>query len=278
MALLCAILTVAIQAAMPTVKANKLAAFMKQWETYEPRSFKFPMEESDRPLLIAALRKDPDGPWASYIAVQASVVRAQLKDSSGNQSKSKAAALVPMLKEADAILEAAVQASRADLTTQTSRQTLQPLLAVFLLEAGPDGLSDARAIALRMLDENTDTKSWNYGNVVFDANEMLGRVALRENKPEIARTLLRAAGQSPGSPQLCSFGPDLVLARELLEHGEQEDRETVLAFLTDISRFWNSPGARNANSQRVAIDHLKEIQTWRQQIGDGKIPNDPKWH
>lgn len=113
--------------------------------------------------------------------------------------------------------------------------------------------------------------------MVFAANEVLGRVALRENKPEMARTFLRAAGQSPGSPQLLSFGPDLVLARELLEHGEKEDREAVLAFLTDISRYWNTPVTRNANSQRVATDHLQEIQIWRQQIEEGKIPNDPQW-
>ena len=154
---------------------------------------------------------------------------------------------------------------------------LQQMLTPFLLEAGSAYLSEVRAVARHMLNQNKDTNSWNYGNTVYEANVLLGRVALREGQADKARACLRAAGRSPGSPQLGSFGPDLVFARELLEHGDKADREAVLAFLEDIAHFWANPDPRNANSQRVAADHLKELEGWRQEIRDGKIPNHRMW-
>jgi hypothetical protein len=43
------------------------------------------------------------------------------------------------------------------------------------------------------------------------------------------------SGNTPGSPQLNSFGPDMTLAKELLELGEQE---AVMAYLKACSIFW----------------------------------------
>jgi hypothetical protein len=62
--------------------------------------------------------------------------------------------------------------------------------------------------------------NWNYGNAVHTANLVLGRIALADGDVEEAKCLLLLAGQTPGSPQLNSFGPDMLFAEELLEKGE----------------------------------------------------------
>ena len=67
---------------------------------------------------------------------------------------------------------------------------------------------------------NSDPKSWNYGNTIYTANEILGRVALRQDDIEGARSFLLASGKMPGSPQLNSFGPAFILDREMLEKGK----------------------------------------------------------
>ncbi len=79
------------------------------------------------------------------------------------------------------------------------------------------------------------------GDVIYDAHSLLGRVALREGDRPTARKELRAAGQTPGSPPLNSFGPRFTLARELPENSNMEDRRAVAAFLEDTARFWANP-------------------------------------
>lgn len=81
-------------------------------------------------------------------------------------------------------------------------------------------------------------KNWNYGNAIHDAHTVLGRVALARGDVEKARSELLAAGATPGSPQLNSFGPKMVLARELLQRGE---RDVVLQYFRECDRFWE-PG------------------------------------
>jgi len=54
---------------------------------------------------------------------------------------------------------------------------------------------------------------------------------------EEAKKRLIKAGETPGSPPLNSFGPNMKLAKELLLVGE---KETVLQYLEDCSKFWES--------------------------------------
>ncbi len=104
---------------------------------------------------------------------------------------------------------------------------------------------------------------------------MLGRNALREGKLDEAKQHLLAAGHTPGSPQLNSFGPGFILARELAEKGE---RDTVIAFLELVARFWANPDERTeANSKRVASENLKQLESWKTQLRTGKVPDHPKW-
>lgn len=98
--------------------------------------------------------------------------------------------------------------------------------------------------------------NWNYGNAVHDANLVMGRIALREGHRDDAKRYLIAAGNSPGSPQLNSFGPNMSLAKDLLE---QREREVVLEYFELCRKFWKMGGA--------------QLDQWSSQVKAGKIPN-----
>jgi hypothetical protein len=96
---------------------------------------------------------------------------------------------------------------------------------------------------------------WNYGNAVQDANLVLGRIAVKEGRIDEAKQYLIAAGNSPGSPQMNSFGPNVSLAKDLLEKGE---RDVVIQYLGLCRKFWKMDRGR--------------LDKWIQEIKDGKIP------
>ncbi len=90
-----------------------------------------------------------------------------------------------------------------------------------------------------------------------------------------AKNHLLAAGATPGSPQLDSFGPQMQLAGELLAQGE---KETVLQYLDLVARFWANPDERTeAASKRVAREHLVLLESWKTQVRAGKVPDHAKW-
>lgn len=101
------------------------------------------------------------------------------------------------------------------------------------------------------------TSRYDRGEVADEIHHgcnLLGRLALRDGQPALARAYLLAAGRVPSSAVLGSFGPDMTLAKRLLEQG---DRAAVLRYLTLCEQLsWRN-------------DRLKE---WKQQIIDGKEP------
>lgn len=97
---------------------------------------------------------------------------------------------------------------------------------------------------------------WNYGNAVHKGNIYLGLVALDENRMEDSKTHLLKAGDTPGSPQLDSFGPNMSLAKALLEKGE---KEAVLVYIGKLSRFWQMDGG--------------QLAIWQTDIEAGRIPD-----
>jgi hypothetical protein len=99
-------------------------------------------------------------------------------------------------------------------------------------------------------------KDWNYGNAVHKGNLALGRVALREGDIEGAKKFLLAAGRTPGSPQLNSFGPNMTLAKELLEKGE---RAAVLEYFQLCAAFWK-------------MDYGK-LREWSALVKEGLVPD-----
>lgn len=122
----------------------------------------------------------------------------------------------------------------ADTEGQQKRYHVLPQLAEAARRAGED--QKARNYAEELLALAVQLpQDWNYGNAIHEGNRVLGHVALRSGDIDSAKSFLLKAGDTPGSPQLNTFGPSLTLAAELLAKGE---RETVLQYLRSCSRFW----------------------------------------
>ena len=102
----------------------------------------------------------------------------------------------------DITLEALKKAPNEKL--QRALPGLQIDLAHAALEANETEL--AKQHATETLRKNTDDTNDNYGNVIHNANQILGRCALREGKLADAKEYLLKAGATPGSPQLNSIG------------------------------------------------------------------------
>jgi hypothetical protein len=115
----------------------------------------------------------------------------------------------------------------------------------------------AEAYGNQLLSEAPNYRSdWNYGNAIFFGNFILGRVALSRGNAEQASQYLLASGKTKGSPQLDSFGPNMTLAKELLEKGQSE---AVLQYLELCKHFWEG--------------HRQQLDEWRQAIRNGKTPD-----
>ncbi|KAF0125400.1 MAG: RNA polymerase sigma-24 subunit ECF subfamily-like hypothetical protein [Elusimicrobia bacterium] len=97
---------------------------------------------------------------------------------------------------------------------------------------------------------------WNYGNAVHRTNTVLGRLALREGRMEAAEAYLLKSAETPGSPQLQSFGPSMALARELAEKGR---RDVVINYLGLCAKFWKMEGGR--------------LEKWGGALREGKTPD-----
>jgi hypothetical protein len=150
---------------------------------------------------------------------------------------------------------------------------LQMNLALAALEAGDTVLAKKHAAETLQKSadpKKTDPTNINYGNIIHDANQILGRVALRDGKLADAKAYLLKSGATPGSAQLNSFGPQMPLARELLEKGE---KETVLQYLDLVSNFW----ATDFKVTEQAKEHATTIAGWKLEITNGKIPTGPQW-
>lgn len=97
---------------------------------------------------------------------------------------------------------------------------------------------------------------WNYGNAIHEGNNVLGCIALRNGNIKRADEYLLKAGRTPGSPTLDSFGPNMELARGLLEKGETN---TVLKYFELCRKFWSMGGQR--------------LNEWASEVKAGNIPD-----
>lgn len=96
----------------------------------------------------------------------------------------------------------------------------------------------------------TDEDAFHHGHLV------LGMLALRDDDIETAGAHLLEAGETSGSPVLGSFGPNMTLARELLQRGA---REVVLEYLRLCREFWTMDNGR--------LDH------WSVVVSNGGVPD-----
>ena len=135
------------------------------------------------------------------------------------------------------------------------KRTLMSQLATSALEAGE--IETAQLWALEALkDATTATSDWSVANSVHHAHIILGRIALRSGDLAEAGKHLIQASQSQGSPQLDSFGPNMMLAKELLEKGE---RDAVIQYFKKCASFWK--------------DDRGQLVQWAAIVREGGIPN-----
>ena len=137
-----------------------------------------------------------------------------------------------------------------DLSNAAEKDALLVSLAKTALAAGLN--DDAKAFATKMLD---DTAGWDGGNRIHHGNLILGQIALAGGNIEEAKSRLLLAGKTPGSPQLNSFGPNMQLAKELLERGENE---VVLEYFEHCKKFWTSP--------------RRKLEEWTNDVKSKRIP------
>ena len=97
---------------------------------------------------------------------------------------------------------------------------------------------------------NDNSDAVHYGNIV------LGRIALRQGEVSSASESLLRAGSIQGNPHLDTFGPNMILAEELLERGE---RKTVLDYLNLCGKFWTSDNGK--------------LEQWRSAVLAGERPD-----
>jgi len=97
---------------------------------------------------------------------------------------------------------------------------------------------------------------WNYGNAIHEANIVLGRIELSRGNRETAIIRLLAAGDTPGSPQLDSFGPNMTLARDLLE---KKETKAVLEYFDKCRVFWKMDNG--------------QLDAWANDVKEGRMPS-----
>lgn len=130
-----------------------------------------------------------------------------------------------------------------------------PDLAMSAFEAGD--LDKSAKYATELINKSVQYKDdWNYGNAIHYGNLIHGRIALKSGKIKMAKRYLIEAGKTSGSPQLNSFGPNMTLAKELLEKNE---KEVVLEYFQLCGKFWEMG--------------TNELKNWTADVKKDKMPD-----
>jgi len=129
----------------------------------------------------------------------------------------------------------------------------------------------AESLALEYLETAKQFPcNWNYGNAVHNANVILGLTALRRGRKAEAVVHLYAAGETPGSPQLDTFGPSLLLARELAQVGEYK---AASDYLSSIRRFWKATDRSILAFEFPLFADPDPLRTWIRELDNGRVPD-----
>jgi hypothetical protein len=127
-----------------------------------------------------------------------------------------------------------------------TRNPLLPRMARAAFAAGE--WARAEGLANEALEAAKHGVFWWTGDAIHQGNIILGRLALRESKLDAAKRFLLAAGRTPGSSSLDGLGPNMALAKDLLDGGETA---AVLAYLESCGQFWN--GNRGKLAEWIAL-------------------------
>jgi hypothetical protein len=153
-------------------------------------------------------------------------------------------------------LEALAKYEQLLITTsdQAKRFYLTTKAAPTALEAGETTKASLYSQAL-LQQAAQMPNDWNYGNAIHVAHLVLGEIALSRGDLGEAKIQLLKAGETPGSPQLDTFGPNMRLAQQLLAKGE---REVVLQYFELCAKFWQ--------------DRQNLLNGWKALILEGATP------
>lgn len=112
--------------------------------------------------------------------------------------------------------------------------SIQKLLSASYQEKDNDSI---KSLAFEYLNLAAQNKGdWNYGNAIHQANLYLGLIELEQNNIDASKGYLIKAALTPGSPQLKTFGPNMLLAKKMLE---EEQTEIVLEYIRLCKTFWS---------------------------------------
>ncbi len=146
------------------------------------------------------------------------------------QALSIATGVSERLRDLPQAVQAAFEAGDFDLATTWANEALQ-------ISSSPE-IGDQGADAV------------HYANIV------LGRIALRRGDIGTASAHLVKAGGIAGAPHLNTFGPNMMLAKELLEKGETK---SVLEYFDACAKFWK--------------DDEGKLKEWKSEVKQGKLPD-----
>ena len=160
-----------------------------------------------------------------------------------------------MAQQALALREEALEAMAPEQKAGLRLNDAQQALATDAFEAGDNAKAQHYAEELLQRASVQSEKPWHDDGAIHHANVILGRIALRSGNTEEAKNRLLAAGKISGSPSLVTFGPNMMLAQELLEKGQQD---VVLQYFDECSVFWQ---------------HGKDkLDAWRTEVRGGSMP------
>ena len=130
-------------------------------------------------------------------------------------------------------------AADPDQMDEGNRRVLEASVISKLLNASfaAGELEKAKDYANRLLlTDYVVSDAERAGNEIHTANIILGRIALKQGDVKGATEHLSKAGRVSGGATLSSFGPNMSLAKELLEQGEDQ---VVLQYLDLCNVFWD---------------------------------------
>jgi len=164
---------------------------------------------------------------------------------------------VPAESKTVAAAKSLKQFEKSLSVTTSEREKFYKLADLVKVAFEADEIEKAETYANRLLAQAAQYKNdWNYGNAIHHGNVVLGRIALKSGNVEKAKEYLIKAGKTPGSPQLNSFGPNMALAKELLEKNE---REVVIQYFQLCANFWEMGHA--------------SLKDWTALVKEGQIPD-----
>lgn len=139
---------------------------------------------------------------------------------------------------------------------------LAPASSMYLASAGQAALNAgelayADSYGQRLLALAPGSDPDEASDALHRGHVIVGRVALRRGDTEAAKAHLLAAADVTGSPTLDSFGPNMSLAKDLLEVGESA---VVLAYLDGLHAFWEA-GCDGS------------LDSWASEIRAGEVPD-----